>query len=250
VLDTVNGTTAYRLLEPSEELPVSCQGKVRVACEPPTKRAVYYNLRIVRHEWQRPETYDEGVKRYAMIAKAIERVAKEKERQYPPELMWKFLTTIAFHESGLRRDVHLGLGNWAIGDCAWRRVNDHRGKVRVPGTCRSHGLFQSLFSDPYRSKLFGWRARQITGLNMPSTVRATTVAAKHLDRLWKGCSHNDKFVSVSCVFAAYGGVRSAKDPRIQGRAGTFVKLGQAPKELDAYVRELLGLDKNKPLAAR
>jgi hypothetical protein len=251
----VNGTTAYRLLAPEEEPPNQCSQPGNVACYKPRKRDVVLQLRPVRTEWQRTETYDEGVKRYAIIAKAMAEVLGNGEWSFPPGQSWQFLASIAYHESGFRRDIHTGYGAWAIGDCSWRTVKkDEHGfskkRVRIPGTCKSHGLFQTLFRNPKQTKIFGFGARDVVGDDLASTKTAVTVAAKHLDRLHGWCTKRGPRPFAYCMFASYGGIIHRGDKRVGSRLRTLNKLKGAPVELDSYVRNVLGLPKkDEPLAA-
>lgn len=241
VLAEVNGQKAYKLLAEGEKVPTQCQQRGNVACIKPRQRDVVFNLRKLRKEWQRTETYDEGVQRYAVIAHAIHEVMEEGEWKFPAGRLWRYLVSIAYHESGFRRDIHTGYGSWAIGDCKWRKVDGPKSRERIPGTCRSHGLFQSLYDKPKRTRLFGFRAKDVIGADLASTKRATLVAAKHLDRIHRYCKHVGPRPFHRCVFMTYGGVSDPQDKRIRLRAGTYDKLGKAPTNLDAYVRKLLDL---------
>lgn len=238
IVDEVNGTKAYRLLEEGEELPNQCKQKGNVACSRPKKRNVIYNLVNLDVEWSRHETYDEGVARYATIAKAIDGVLKEGEWNFPTGRSWRFLVAIAYHESGFRRDIHIGRGSWAVGDCSWRRGKDDK-RVRIKGTCKSHGLFQSLFAKPKKTRLFGFKATDIIGDDLETTKRAVTVAAKHLDRLHTYCSRTGPRPYTACVFATYGGLSDTRDKRVQQRVKTYNKIKRAPTKLDEYVASLV-----------
>lgn len=116
--------------------------------------------------YTRPETYEEAVERYVIIAKAIYDASRELSimsadqqliqfckneaklknnptecqklklnrpwRWSPDHLMW-MMATVAKYESGFRRDVHSGKGNAALGDCEWKYNKDHpRAGQRAP----------------------------------------------------------------------------------------------------------------------
>jgi hypothetical protein len=238
VTDTVNGVRAYRLLDREEDRPFACTQRGNPACSQPLERDQLYNLVRIGKAHTRAETYDEGVVRYAMIARVIAEVAEDEKRwSYPPGQLWRYLVTIAFHESGFRRDIHAGRGRAALGDCRSRR--GPKGPVRIAGSCRSHGLFQTLFSSPKRTKHFGFGAEQVIGVDRAATKRATVVAASALERFAKGCEVREGVRAPICVFAGYGGVTAPRHPGIIKRAGTYQRLGRAPAKLDAYVSGLL-----------
>lgn len=245
VTTDVNGTKAYALPGSGEELPTQCLQKHNPACYYPRLRDVSLNGQNIKTAWMRPETYDEGVVRYALIAQAIHQVVGGKEWSFPREQLWRFLVAIANHESGFRRDIHSGFGSAALGDCSMRKTAT--GKLRpVPGTCRSFGLFQTLFPSAGH-KHFGFTRKDVVGVDRAATVRAATLAATHLDGLYRMCERRKRYGArgdfVGCIFAAYGGVRSSGDPRIQARIATYKKAGTAPAFGD-YVRSVLASDEN------
>jgi hypothetical protein len=246
VISSVNGVTAYSLLEDGAEQPTQCQQEGNIACSKPALRDVTYNGKRVKTAWQRIETYDEGLQRYALIAKSMEEVLESQKWNFPAGRSWRYLVTIAFHESGFRRDVHSGLGSAALGDCAWRKTE--KGKSLIPGSCRSHGLFQFLFRDPKTTVLYGYRSKHVIGLDEGATKRAAMVAVRHLDRMYHYCRYRGPRPFAACIFATYGGVSATKDPRIQARLRTFGKLRHAPTLLDSHVSKALGVPRVDKLA--
>lgn len=243
ILAETNGTTAYALLPDGSDEPNQCRQQGNIACYKPRHRNVVYNGFNIRTEWMRAETYDEGARRYAVIAHAIADVIEEGEWKFPAGQLWRYLLAIAYHESGFRRDIHTGIGLAALGDCKWRK-----GEL-VKGTCRSHGLFQSLFSNPKLTKHFGYGARDIIGDDLETTKRSVLVATKHLERLYRYCTHHGPRPFTGCIFASYGGMIDTSDHRIQSRVGTFNKLKGAPTKLGEYVKNLLGLSGTTKVAA-
>ena len=236
VLAEVNGHTAFRQLVPGEEEPTQCLQEDNVGCSRPRATKMAYNWLEPVYEVRRPETYDEGVERYAVIAQALERVLTRTEWSFAPKRSWKFLVTIAFMESGFRRDIHEGWGTMAIGDCDWKVVNGEQHPV--PGTCKSHGLFQTMFFEPDR-KWWGYSRQDVIGLDHASTARAVFVAAKTLERCDAYCRLEGPKPYEACVFARYGAVTSVADKRIQARVRAYNRLSAAPTALDAYVTKLL-----------
>jgi len=249
VLGDVNKSTAFKLLQ-DDEIPNQCKQQGNVACSKPSLLDVSYNGTNIRTAWQRTETYDEGVLRYATIAKSIHAELTDPDRgwSFPVGQSWRFLVTIAYHESGFRRDIHSGLGSAALGDCDWTGPRGKR--KRVKGSCRSHGLFQTLFDHPSRKRIKGYLARQIVGTSAERTRRQVFIAATHLDRLHAYCTSHGPRPFHGCVFASYGGVTGTSDARVQARVRTYNKLGSAPTKLDPYVRRVLGIDDGDSAPAR
>jgi hypothetical protein len=130
------------------------------------------------------------------------------------------------------------------------REGGEKKRVRIPGTCKSHGLFQTLFSDPRQTRVFGYSARDLVGDDLASTKNAVTVAAKHLDRLHGWCTKRGPRPFSYCMFASYGGIIARGDKRVGSRLRTLNRLKGAPTELDAYVRGVLGLPKKEERVAK
>lgn len=240
IMAEIDGTKAFRLLRDGEEPPTQCLQPGNVACSKPAARDVSHNGVNLRVAYVRSETYDEGVVRYATIAQAISQELDEGAWTFPAGQSWRFLVTIAYHESGFRRDIHSGYGSAALGDCKWQ--GEIGKSKRLKNSCRSHGLFQTLFDPPQRRKILGFRGRDIVGTSVERTRRQVRVALSHLDRLHTYCSFHGPKPYKACVLASYGGGVSVTDPRIRRRVGTFDKIGRAPSALSEHVATLLGLD--------
>lgn len=126
--------------------------------------------------FSRPETYEEGLERYVVIAQAAYEISRERsantadeeDKKYcngwsnysserctearkarpwkwaPDELMY-LLTITAQFESGFRRDVHSGLGESAKGDCSWYFADGRPARPMAKGAervCKSNCLNQ------------------------------------------------------------------------------------------------------------
>lgn len=236
-LSNINSNTAYTLEAPGVERPLQCSQSGNVACSFPELAEVVFNGFVIDMQWQRVETYDEGVHRYALIARSMEEVLREGEWTFPVGQSWRYLLVIALHESGFRRDVHSGLGSKALGDCKYRKIAKGK-EVLIPGSCRSYGLFQALFSDPASTKLFGYRPKELVGVSEEATKRSVEVALKHLERAYARCARGGHRPFEACIFATYGGV-ALSYPGITTRVKTYNRAQGAPKELSVYVANLL-----------
>jgi len=145
--------------------------------------------------WVRLETAAEATARYGTIARAIVDVAKQAVRvghdgaeplwPWPAQDLAMGLATIAYHESGFRRDVHSGVGPAAVGDCSvWRDAGGQKRRW-----CRSVCLAQiNIGGLDGRSKKWGVTGRELVGLDAASTRRCFVVAARILSAARARCS--------------------------------------------------------------
>lgn len=168
--------------------------------------------------WQaftRPETAEEGTARYWVIAQAIAHVVPKNRR------LRALMLTVYNAESGLRRDVHAGIGGAARGDQG-----------------RSCGLGQALLG--VKSK----KCDAITGLSLDATIRNAEHTSKNLKRAERYCSWQIGTRRVGCTLRVYGGVSiGAKHKGIAARINSFHRFSirKVPPLSDA-VRAMLGLD--------
>ncbi len=177
-----------------------------------------------RHrQFYRYETWEEGVKRYALIADVV------------VDLL---LTTVMSYESSLRRDVHEGRSR---GDCDYTTVAGTR--TVIAGSCRSHCLGQVMVRRGQRTSR-GYTSDELVGLDRASTARCVQTVIDRLSGANNACvaQHaGGRAAYPACTMGVYGGVASwAMDPRISARAKTFHTLANLPTELDAKVKQTLG----------
>lgn len=209
--------SAYRLLEPGEPEPPFCATNEPAGCSKPKLTELVSNLRVVGKEYRRAETKEEGLERYRGLARAW---ASADYSKHPVPHAWMYLVTIGYHESGFRRDVQEGIGPEAIGDCKSQVVSGVM--IRIPGSCRSHGPFQTLFSDPETTDHFGIKATELVGLDEEAAKKSAKVALRHLARVGVMCRRDDPERYQHCVLARYGsGLIKLDDPRIVSRVKTL-----------------------------
>ena len=142
------------------------------------------------YAFSRPETYEEGLARYYVIAESVVASARRNSygaciadnqckdqpdtegegslvacyKQCESTAIWKrsykdlawALFTVSSYESGWRSDVHAGVGEWGRGDCKWTKGNVYvpawtKGGTPQPNTCNSYGLTQVWFGVPART---------------------------------------------------------------------------------------------------
>lgn len=138
----------------------------------------------------RAETEAEALERWRVIAQATAEVSLA-----DPELMARVLTVV-FHESGFRRDVHAGVGEFARGD---------RGQ--------SWGLGQRLLGRGTTRR--GWFGHELVGVDIESTRRALATVGDNLIR----CEGS---------FACYGGVKDGRRSKaIAARVRTYERIRAA-----------------------
>lgn len=222
------GKSPYSLVVVDRDAPRPCDQIYSPLC-----RAPFYS----RHHdaWVTVETYQTGLLRYRTIAEAITELAYDPERDYdcPAGRLSKLLLTVAFHESGFRRDVHSGIGPDALGDCRYRKVDGEM--VKIAGSCRSHCLAQLLFPSDKRRKVGGYSRGEVIGTDKDSTRRCFEVAAGALAHFDDKCGRR-----LSCTFGRYGGVTvPSRHAGVKARVRTYWRLRQAPTKLDEKVLRIL-----------
>lgn len=188
------GKTIYSQVEVPEGSPRACTEATLLCAEPRFDRELSV--------WLRPETAEEGLLRYWTIARAVSDTAQDDD-------MARLMLAVTFHESGWRRDVHSGIGNFARGD---------RGK--------SWCLGQIMLGESGRKTVKqGWSARELVGLDLESTKRCLTVAGDHLERSRMACRKGKVEQGPGCEFAVYGGGGlPVNDRRLRERAATLARL--------------------------
>lgn len=155
------------------------------------------------------------------------------------EQLQRYLITVAFHESGFRRDVWTGIGPAARGDCRWRTSAEGK-RQRIAGSCRSIGPYQIM------KTVRGWRSprgyphESLAGPTTGALTRSTQTAIDYLSRARLRCVPRYLGDNPACVLGTYGGVTSARDGRIRLRTSTYRRTAQ-PVKLVMVHRELLGL---------
>jgi hypothetical protein len=146
----------------------------------------------------RRETAEEATVRYVTIAQAIAEVSGG-QRDLAARII-----AVVHGESGLRRDVHSGLGKHARGD---------KGK--------SFGLGQRLLGDRGVTAR-GWRGIDLVGLDLTSTRRAVVTIADDLIRARTFCARVVGTTSFACAICSYGGLPTgSKDKRIRVRVASY-----------------------------
>lgn len=168
----------------------------------------------LRRAWVRYETEGEGILRYETIARALGLIAAEVDDGVEGAPSWpkgrgdellRYLLTVAHHESGFRRDVHEGA---TLGDQgkSWCLIQRNLGVSGRALTSR------------------GWRARELVGLDLEATYRCLVTGADVLGYARQVCQGR-----AYCIFAVYGGVRSAYDGRVFERVKTLKALACSQK---------------------
>lgn len=182
----------------------------------------------------RPETYEEGLARYVVIAQAIADVSEENTRHICNERcknkssvachqsctktspwLWSradlalAIATVTNQESGYRADVHGGVGTMGRGDCRWRFSNGKpaspyaKGAAPVSGSCRSVCLGQINLGKGTTPG--GFKAGDLVGVDYGSTKRCLTVVARYLSRSRLYCTRWKKPSNwARATFTSYG----------------------------------------------
>lgn len=210
-------------LSPHSVVPLpECGGPVLAPDAPEACSAPGVTWSAHRGAHVRLETEAEGRARYATIARALDLVSLEATTAPDGERpLWPWaraelvagLLTIARHESGLRRDVHEGVGPAALGDCS-----TGRGGVR---RCRSVCLVQ-VQTGGLDARRGAWLGRDLVGLDVDSTARCLRAGAELLARSRRSCARRSADWFAPAV-ALYGSGVSCGTGRawVQRRAATY-----------------------------
>lgn len=212
------------------------------------------------YSFTRPETYEEGLARYYVIASAARAVSlkmnqpycksqcaklkEEKEvirchkscRKSSPwvwtrkELEYLIITVIKL-ESGYRADVHGGTPPKGRGDCTWERDGKRvapwsKDAYPVMKTCRSVCLGQINLGTTGRVSYMGntWYANDLPGVDFASTERCLTAVAKVLSRSRLYC--NGPLAPrttdwAAATFSMYGSGNRCDSEKLMKRSGSF-----------------------------
>lgn len=232
------GKSDYSVVVVPEDTPAPCSNKHDKRCAPPTWSKAHNGFVIV-------ENYKQGFERYVTIAEALHKQVNAKKWFYkgtkgwktPKKTLWRYSLASIYNESGFRRDVHDGVGSWALGDCKWTGPFGKR--RRIPGTCRSYCLGQVMLGKKKSQE--GYYGKDMIGISAESTRKCLTVSLRIMNRAYQYCTHHGPRHTESCVFGSYGGLRGdpRKDKRIISRVKTFYRIHQAPKTLTEEQKELL-----------
>lgn len=251
---------------------LQCQSKN--ICEDPSILCAPPQFNSELGKYTRAENYDEGLRRYSVIAQAISEVSEEMSWETSSQACismcsrgeygdlckpclaehpWKWsskelqaaLVVVMYGESGFRQDIHSGIGSMSKGYCEWRDQTTHKkvaagapNSAPVAGTCKSYCLAQINMGTPEGVK-FGYRGQNLVGTDLESTKRCATAATKVLVHSRKMCT--DPLVGftgdwATGMFSAYGSGNSCKV--MTGTAGTL-KEAAWPAERATKFRNLL-----------
>lgn len=212
----------------------------------------------------RQETRDEALKRYLDIARSIEKVAEdatkpttaddvEQPAMWPwaAEDMARALATIAFHESGYRRDVQTGIGKSALGDCGyWNGKGQKVGAEEARATnaqylCRSVCLVQ-INTGGLTGTRYGLTGKELVGLDRASIEKCFSAGARAFANARGRCAATKTDDWFKKTIASYGTGKACETDEawVSARVATFEKLGKTKDtDLAEDVKKALGLTK-------
>ncbi len=189
------GKSIYSKTEVEEGTPAACSEASLLCVAPKWDEE--------RWAFVRPETADEGLVRYRVIANQLSELHDN---------VLPFALTVIFHESGFREDVHSGLGRWARGG----------------GTDHCLGQIHAG-SSGYFLRRYGWTLDDLVGTDSTSTKRCVTIVRDMLRMAIKKCD-GDAY----CVFSRYAG--AAEIPpnwvrnQLEKRRATYHRIRSLIKE--------------------
>jgi hypothetical protein len=250
------GQSAYSVV------PLSACGDspVKPACDQ-TPRPVWSPL---YGAFVRQENREEGLRRYLDIARSIQKVAEDATKPTtvdgaPQPAMWPWsaedlargLATIAFHESGYRRDVQTGVGKNALGDCGYYNGKGQKvgaEEARATGAqylCRSVCLVQ-INTGGLSGTRYGLTGKDLVGLDRAAVEKCFSAGARAFANARGRCAQTRTDGWFKKTIASYGTGKDCETDEawVNARVSTFQKIAKTKdSDLAADVRKLLGLDK-------
>lgn len=247
------GRSIYSQIVVAEGSGPTCDDKTSLLCAAPRQNPAW-------DAPTRPETRDEGLHRYWTIAKGIEAVARRStwqkgsgcqrsrvmrwtKRAKPDdkcdklhverpwngteEQLQRYLITVAYHESGFRRDIHAAKGLRSMGDAG-----------------RSICLGQIMKTRRSWKSTRGYSHRSLAGVDAGATARCLETASDYLGHARDYCAspYGPEATGITCILGTYGGVKSPLlDKRIHSRVRTYMRTATAAKLSDED-RRAVGLD--------
>ncbi len=210
----------------------------------------------------RQENREEGLRRYLEIARAIEKVAEAATKpttvdEVEQPAMWPWaaedlarsLATIAYHESGLRRDVQTGIGKSALGDCGYYNAKGVKvGAEEARATsaqylCRSVCLVQ-INTGGLTGSRYGVTGKEMVGLDRASIEKCFAAGARAFSNARGRCAATRTADWFKKTIASYGTGKACETEEawVGARVLTFEKLAKVKDvDLAADVKKLLGL---------
>lgn len=212
----------------------------------------------------RQENREEALARFLDIARSIEKVATDATRptkggdeEVPAMWPWaaedlaRALATIAYHESGYRRDVQTGVGKSALGDCGYWGAKGQRvgaEEARATGAqylCRSVCLVQ-INTGGLSGTRYGVAGKEMVGLDRAAIEKCFAAGARAFSNARARCARERTADWFTKAIASYGTGKAceADEAWVSARVATYQKLAKVkPGDLAADVKKHLGLDK-------
>lgn len=213
----------------------------------------------------RQESRDEALRRYLDIARSIEKVAEDATKPtkvddveqaaiwpWAAEDMARALATIAFHESGYRRDVQTGIGKSALGDCGYwnakgQKVGAEEARaVQAQYLCRSVCLVQ-VNTGGLTGTRYGLTGKDLVGLDRAAIEKCFSAGARAFANARGRCAATKTDDWFKKTIASYGTGKACETDEawVSARVATYERLVKAKDaDLAQDVRKVLGLTKS------
>jgi len=193
----------------------------------------YSEVESKLRSFTRPETFEEGIVRYAVISEAYANVSKKftidicvnrcstdniciekcnssPNQEYKRRELSILMEIVSNQESGFRADVQGGTGDYGRGDCQWQFADKKtaqpftKGAKPIKSTCKSVCLGQIKIGQGATNH--SWTADDLVGIDYASTERCLTTVAEYILKAEELCysrygKSKDWYKS---IFAAYG----------------------------------------------
>jgi hypothetical protein len=210
----------------------------------------------------RQENRKEALERFLDIARSIEKVAADATKptqvdgaEQPAMWPWaaedlaRALATIAYHESGYRRDVQTGIGRNALGDCGyWGAKGQKVGaeEARATGAqylCRSVCLVQ-INMGGLQGTRYGLTGKDMVGLDRAAIEKCFSAGARAFSNARGRCAPQRTADWFKRTIASYGTGSACETDQswVTARVATYEKLAKLKSsDLSEDVKKALGL---------
>ncbi len=244
--------------EVCQETPI-CDNKSTWHCQKPKLNSDIFNEKVSEFSqtmskdsakklakaisYSRPETHEEGLARYYIIALAIEKVSGELSREkclkeggnkdtckdrpwfWDQRSLAMLTATLIYKESGLSNNVHGGLRS-GLGDC-------HN------GYCNSYGLGQ-VMQIALRAHKLPYNVKEIVGIDYQSTEKTIRAVAHNMAGAKGMCGYrHPKMDSTAGAFSLYGTGNNCKLKYLNDRAGTYYWILNNKKTIDNKLSNIM-----------
>lgn len=210
-----------------------CSNKNNWKCKKPQFSQELFDLyKDKEKSFTKPESFDEGIVRYAMTSEIISNISKKYtidkcinkclddscknscesnlKIQNKRQELAMLIAVVTNQESDFRLDVQGGTGNYGRGDCQWKLSDGKTAKAfqkhakPIKSTCKSVCLGQIKIGHGMTPN--NWSADDLVGVDYASTERCITTVAEYILKAEELChaKYSKSKNWYKSIFSAYG----------------------------------------------